>query len=158
MRRNLIEVQVKRIEVAFSPDLVPVLNGDPTSAMIDKAIFRECLQGSIDMNAGHPGRVPQLLLRHRQMKVSRIDNTGSVHANGDFAQYMGNARPCVTPPDVEHPFSINRGVHQTIDPERLADGGPLQGHFPQSVAINVGHLKFGQGLDTVVGNVEKQML
>ena len=82
MRRNLIEVQVKRIEVAFSPDLVPVLNGDPTSAMIDKAIFRECLQGSIDMNAGHPGRVPQLLLRHRQMKVSRIDNTGSVHANG----------------------------------------------------------------------------
>lgn len=71
---------------------------------------------------------------------------------------MRNSRPCVTPHDVEHPFSINRGVHQTIDPERLADGRPLQGNFPQSIAVNAGHVKFGQGLDTMIGNVEKYML
>lgn len=88
MRCDLIEVQVKRIEVAFLSNLVPVLNGDPASAGIDDTIFRERLEGSVYMNAGHPGRVARLLLRHRQMKVSRIDDTSSVRADGDFAQYI----------------------------------------------------------------------
>lgn len=158
MRGDLIKVQVERIEVALPPDFVPVFDRDPSPAMVDDAILREGLERPVYMDTRHSGGVPKLFLRHGQMKIGCVYDASGVHTHRNFAQDMSDTRPGVASAYIQHPFPVYRCIDQAVDPERLAHGRTLQSDLPKRLSLNVGNFKFGQRLDAMVGNVEKQML
>lgn len=154
----LSRMQIIRREAGDVAKAVPVREPDVTPASLDQPGGVERLEHPVDMDRGQSGRLPDLLLRHRQFIAVIGGATGGVAAHRELAQEMRDAAQAVARADIDHPFARDRVADRLMDPQSLRDRRAARGDLSHYRQGNGRDVHGGQRARVVIHRPQVEML
>jgi hypothetical protein len=152
------QVKVSAVEIGFDLEDLPCGKRYPASVLSDQTVVDLTPQGPVDVNGGQSERVAQLFLRHRQLIGLTRRNPLHIQSGGKLAEQMRYTGTCIAPADVHHPFAVDRCIDHGAGDQGIADGSPVTCQSAQRGLWNRSDLAACQGLDTVISNLEIELL
>ena len=152
------QMEVTLIEVCHFPEAIQIGKSDSSTETFDETFCLQRLEHPIDVHRCKARGVTNLLLAHRQGIPNGAAQPLRLQPNRKFAQEMSDPFACGSLANIQHPFAVDRSFDQDVGHDGLRNGRPLQHQLTNGCTRDNGRLAACQGLDIVVGVVEKQIL
>ena len=110
--RLAFEMEIKRVELGRTGQLIPIVNDGLTMAEREHRLFTQLLQHAIDVYRGQTGCIGEVCLGHRQIEAIPASAPDDAEAYREFAHQVRNPGQCTSPPNRQDRLPLNGRVEQ----------------------------------------------